>query len=127
MMTIGEMTHIKKSDVEVELSGDASAITVRLAGNADTRVKEDIRGFLEKTHQLASEQHIPKVLVDFRQLEFMNSACFKAFVTWLAMVRGLEAEKQYRIHFLANDKIHWQRRSLRALSCFASNVVSVEN
>lgn len=126
-MMFTDMAGIKNNDIQVELFGDGSGITVRLEGSADTRVKDAIHGFLQKTHSLASEQHIPHVTIDFRRLEFMNSACFKAFVTWLGTVKGLDEGSQYRIRFLANDKIHWQRRSMRALRCFAASIVSIEN
>jgi len=44
----------------------------------------------------------------------------------LAQVQELPADKQYRIHFVSNPSMHWQRRSLAALSCFAVNLVTIE-
>ncbi|MDB4957395.1 MAG: hypothetical protein JWO36_4964, partial [Myxococcales bacterium] len=63
---------------------------------------------------------------DLRELEFMNSSCFKAFVAWIAMIRDLETDKQYRMHLLSNPNLHWQRRSLAALTCFAVDLVTIE-
>ena len=126
-MNLSSLPKIDTDEVNVEAMGDDDSLLLRFSGNADTRVKEEIRSFLLETHRVAQETQVSKVSVDLRELEFMNSACFKAFVTWLAQVRNLEPDKQYRIHFLSNDKIHWQRRSLRALSCFAAKVVRIEN
>jgi hypothetical protein len=64
--------------------------------------------------------------VDFRELEFMNSSCFKCFVTWLGIVQDLEPTRQYKIVFASNRELHWQRRSLNALRCFAMGVVTIE-
>jgi len=33
---------------------------------------------------------------------------------------------QYRIRFLSNPSILWQRRSLHALSCFAAELITIE-
>jgi hypothetical protein len=55
---------------------------------------------------------------------FMNSSCFKAFVTWIDSVKT--DSRQYRIVLLANSELHWQRRSLEALRRLAIGVVSVE-
>ena len=54
----------------------------------------------------------------------MNSSCFKAFVVWIDTVKN--AGRVYRIRFLTDPEMHWQRRSLEALRRLATNVVSVE-
>jgi hypothetical protein len=81
---------------------------------------------VKKLHKEAVRLSASKVIVDFRELEFMNSSCFKIFVAWLAQVRDLEATQQYRIHLLSNPNLLWQRRSLAALSCFAVDLVAIE-
>jgi len=69
---------------------------------------------------------VKTVKVDLRQLEFMNSSCFKIFVAWLAQLRDLDAAKQYKIQIVSNPNLLWQRRSLAALSCFAVDLVTIE-
>ncbi len=56
----------------------------------------------------------------------MNSSSFKIFVAWLANVQELPPEKQYKITLRSNPNLHWQRRSLAALSCFAAELVTIE-
>lgn len=125
-MSMAEVSGIEKHGVAVAVEDDENGIRVRLAGNADSRVKNDLQALLLETHMVARQRHIPRVLVDFRDLEFMNSACFKAFVLWLAELRGLARDQQYCIHFVSNPNIYWQRRSLYALSCFAADLVRIE-
>jgi hypothetical protein len=48
-----------------------------------------------------------------------------SFVSWIGEVSDLTAG-QYRIRFLSNPSILWQRRSLHALSCFAAELVTIE-
>lgn len=66
------------------------------------------------------------MVVDLTRLEFMNSSCFKSFVAWIEQVQNLDPSEQYRIQFLSDPNMHWQRRSLKALSCFAADLITVE-
>jgi hypothetical protein len=126
------MSSFARSEIEVDgvsmaTTEDGEGITIRMTGNADSRVKDRLQELLLQTHAEARDRHLPRVAVDLRALEFMSSSCFKAFVSWLAEVRKLEPAEQYRIHFLSDQQIHWQRRSLHALSCFAAELVHIEH
>jgi anti-anti-sigma factor len=103
-----------------------SVVTARFRGTADSEAKPALDHYVEALHDEARRLAASKVVIDFRELEFMNSSSFKVFVTWLARVQELPADNQYRIHFLSNPSMHWQRRSLAALSCFAVNLVTIE-
>jgi anti-anti-sigma factor len=101
-------------------------VTTHFRGTADIEAKPALDEFVAALHAEACRLSVTKVAVDLRELEFMNSSSFKALVTWLSQVQELPPDKQYRIHFVSNPSIHWQRRSLAALSCFAVNLVSIE-
>ena len=120
---------LPKLDAPV-LTADAtsaeSVITVRFNGTADLEAKPALDRYVEALHGEAARLQVSKVVIDFRELEFMNSSAFKVFVTWLAQVQALSEDQQYRIHFVSNTSMHWQRRSLAALSCFAVNLVTIE-
>jgi hypothetical protein len=88
--------------------------------------KEGLDGLLPRVHEEALRRSAAEVVVDFRKLEFMNSSCFKSFVTWISEVQELAPEKQYRLRLLSSPEMHWQRRSLHALRCFAVDLISVE-
>ena len=112
------------------LSGDSDladgVVTVRFRGTADVEAMPDLQEYVTKLHAESERVGAQKVIVDFRELEFMNSSSFKVFVTWLSKVQESPADKHYRIHFLSNPNMHWQRRSLAALSCFAVDLVTIE-
>jgi hypothetical protein len=115
------------TDDELALTAgyDDAVIRVTLVGNADIHAIAPITLFLEKLHHEALRLVAREVLVDFQQLEFMNSSCLKSFVTWISGVSETPPEHQYRIRFISNPELRWQRRSLHALSCFAADLVTV--
>ena len=120
---------LPKLDVPVLTADSALAdgvLTTRFRGTADVEAKPALDHYVEALHGEARRLGATKVVIDLRELEFMNSSSFKVFVTWLAQVQEMPAENQYRIHFLSNPSMHWQRRSLAALSCFAVDLVTIE-
>ena len=100
-------------------------LTLRFKGVADMSSIEPLDDYLRGAHREARQRGVETVVVDFRALEFMNSSCFKCFVEWLGSVQDLPAADRYNVVFESNAKMHWQRRSLNALRCFAMDVVSV--
>lgn len=121
-----ELPKLSGGVISAEATGDAGVIRVRFSGTADLEAKDDLEVFVKKLHREALRLAATKVIIDFRELEFMNSSCFKIFVALLAQVRDLEVAQQYRIHLLSNPNMLWQRRSLAALSCFAVDLVAIE-
>lgn len=113
------------AELRARLTREDSGLVAKLSGTADLRVTDSVEAILTRVHQQALELGIPEVQMDLRELEFMNSSCFKSFVSWISEVSDLTAG-QYRIRFLSNPSILWQRRSLHALSCFAAELVTIE-
>jgi hypothetical protein len=99
-------------------------LVLRFQGTADMNAIETLDAYLAAIHAVAIERQAERVRVDFRQLEFMNSSCFKSFVTWVGNVEETK-DGQYRIEFLSNAQMHWQRRSLNALRCFAMDLITI--
>jgi|tagenome__1003787_1003787.scaffolds.fasta_scaffold20400143_2 hypothetical protein len=101
------------------------AIRVRFSGTADLETTASLAAFLTRLHDEVIRTAARTVVFDFTALEFMNSSCFKCFVTWIA---GLDkpARASLSIRFLSNAGHVWQRRSLDALHRFAPDLVTVE-
>lgn len=112
-----------KFDARVD---DAAGLSLVLTGTADLRVQQELEAFLFAVNDLALARKASEVAVDLRKLEFMNSSCFKAFVGWIGQLQEVERERQYRIRFLSDPRMLWQRRSLHALSCFAVDLITIE-
>ena len=113
------------AELRARLTRQDSALIAKLSGTADLRVTDSVEAILTRVHQTAIELAISEVQMDLRDLEFMNSSCFKSFVSWISDVSDMP-QGQYRIRFLSNPKMLWQRRSLHALSCFAAELVTIE-
>lgn len=116
----------QSEDLSIEANLQGDAILLKLQGTADMRVSDDLHTILDHVHQTTLAHAVTQVVVDITRLEFMNSSCFKSFVTWVAKLQELDTSQQYRLRFLSDPQILWQRRSLHALSCFAMDLVSVE-
>ena len=101
-------------------------LVLRFEGTADMHAIEPLDAYLAAVHALAVARSTTCVHVDFRRLEFMNSSCFKSFVSWVGTVQDSAPGEQYRVEFQSNPQMHWQRRSLNALRCFAMDLISVQ-
>jgi hypothetical protein len=108
------------------VEAQAENIVLRLVGTADLDVYRGLGSMLGELHADARRVGAQRVEVDVTGLEFMNSSCFKSFVSWLTNIMELPEGEQYRVHFRANPATLWQRRSLHALRSFALMVVTVE-
>ncbi len=97
-------------------SGDI--VSLSFSGNADGRADSALESFLHELHAELTTEAVRQVDVDIRSLEFMNSSCFKGFITWIVQVRRMKPESRYRIRFLSTSKYPWQKRSLHAISFF---------
>lgn len=118
---------IDANDLRAAPSFVDGQLSLQFAGSADSRSQGAIEVLLERVHAEALRLQLPEVAVDFRDCDFVNSSCFKAFVVWLEQIQELEASQQYRLRFYSDETKAWQRRSLQALSCFAIELVHIEN
>ena len=118
---------IQSAELNATVNVVDESLVVRLSGTADLRVTETVEKLLTSVHQQATAGHVSQVKVDLRSLEFMNSSCFKSFVTWISQVQEMAEGAQYRILFFSNPAILWQRRSLNALSCFAAHLITIDS
>jgi hypothetical protein len=103
---------------------EAGKLTISFGGTGDAAAIAILGAYLPQVHAEAQRLNLPEVTCDFRKLSFMNSSCFKAFVVWIDTVKN--AAQTYRIRFLTDPEMHWQRRSLEALRRLATTVVTVE-
>lgn len=126
-MTTMDIPNIDAFDLRADAALEDGKLHLRFSGNADSRSVPAIDAMLTRVHEEALRLGVPEVSVDFRACGFVNSSCFKAFIVWLEQIQELEAQKQYRLRFYADDAKPWQRRSLGALCCFAVDLVQIES
>jgi hypothetical protein len=119
-MGLGELS-ITELDFEARAAIDE--LSLRLAGNADARFGNSLRALVTVFHSQLCTVRARQVAIDIRDLEFMNASCFNVLVSWVALINELEPEQRYELRFATNHAMPWQRRSLRTLSCFATDLV----
>jgi hypothetical protein len=117
---------IDEAEFRAKTQLDDGRLTVYLWGNADQRGRTLFDAFLEAVDRESVAAAVKEVVVDFRELLFMNSACLKSLVTWLRRVQERPTERQYAIRFLQEREAHWQIRSFSALVAFGRGVLTVE-
>lgn len=118
---------LSSPDLNAHLSEGATGFKLTLDGRADTpEARERLRAFFAAVDQTLRALRVPKVAVDFNQLTFINSSCFKELVLWLTTVAARPAPEQYRLVFLSNPAVRWQRASLHSLATFATGLVEIE-
>src|SRR5260370_14498360 len=101
---------------------DGQTITLRFIGDGNMKAIVPVEEVLTRLHTEAQRLHADAVALDFEKLEFMNSACFKKVLTWIGRVQQLDDHHRYRIRFVSNPKMLWQRRSLHALRCSSADL-----
>ncbi|MEO8699866.1 MAG: hypothetical protein ABI867_07470 [Kofleriaceae bacterium] len=105
---------------------DGTAISAWLKGNADYAALDALEMLLARSHAEAIRVGATAITVDLCKLEFMNSSCFKCLLSWITDIQELELERRYKVRFLSNPQLHWQKRSLHSLRCFAVELITVE-
>lgn len=99
-------------------------LDVKFCGTADMDAGTVLSTFLKQLSEAAHRVSAQDVQFDFSELEFMNSSCFKSFVTFIDAAKTSSAP--YKIRFLTDPNLRWQRRSLEALRRLALGLVTVE-
>jgi hypothetical protein len=122
---MGEVVSVKGDDFSGDAQREGAVISATLKGNADYAALDALEMLLERVHAEAKRGGVTETVVDLKHLEFMNSSCFKSFVSWITNIQELDADKQYKVKFLSNPALHWQKRSLHSLRCFAVELITV--
>lgn len=117
------ITALEQSAFGIEPALRGQELVLAFRGTGDLEAVESLGEYLEGAIADVERLHLSSIRFDFRALDFMNSSCFKAFVTFI------ERSKQFTdlgIVFVTDPNHHWQRRSLEALRRLAMGRVSIE-
>ena len=118
---------IKDSTITIETTGVAPVAVVAFTGvlgHRDPGILLD--PFFNELHDVMKRQHLSSVRLDLRALRFMNSSSFKSFIAFVKRNGALPPAQRVRIHFVLNEKFHWQEVSIHALRCFSVDEIAVE-
>jgi anti-anti-sigma factor len=117
---------VAEPDFTAQAEVTDEVLKVVLTGTADFNTKPHFDRFMRSLHEQAMRLAVREVVVDLGQLAFMNSSCFKVVVAWILSVGAESHDNKYRIVFVENPALYWQRYSLKALSALAPDRISVQ-
>ncbi len=124
-MSVLHIKPIHHATFDAEAVLDGSEIAVRFSGTADLGVKDIMDRFLIDVHAEASRMDVKAVSVDVSGLEFINSSCLMAIVTWITTVQSM-VNRRYQIAFHFKAVRDWHRRSFDVLTQLGEDVVTVQ-
>jgi hypothetical protein len=113
-------------DFAVESEIGNGTVRARFSGNADIDAIAPLRDLMSRIHAELVRVSAREIEIDLRDLEFMNAACMKLFVNWVSEILEGPEDQRYRLRFVSNPDVRWQRRSLMALQCLTADVVILD-
>jgi hypothetical protein len=116
---------LEAGELVAQVTREGDTVTLAFHGNADGRVDQELEAFLGRVHASILKSPAATAIADIRELEFMNSSCFKGFITWIVQVRRMDPATRYHIHFVSTTKYPWQKRSLHAISYFGGDLIKI--
>ena len=120
-----EVIAVKEDHFTGSAKHEGNVINAMLDGTADYAALGALETLLARTHEEATRLGVGEVVVDLQQLEFMNSSCFKCFVSWITEIQELAEAARYKVRFLSSSQLPWQKRSLRSLQSVAVELITV--
>ncbi len=104
---------------------DGGRVSARLSGTASHRDLTALEAFLAKVLAEAHRVLASAIVLDLRDVGYMNSSHLKSLVSWLGEVA--RTEPRVEVTLRANTQHHWQKRSLEALGHLGGGLVRVES
>jgi hypothetical protein len=80
-------------------------------------------GFLRQIHQAAVEDRLTELSVNVKKLTFVNSSAIRLLVDWSTWVRNEPEPQRYRLKFVTDPQVTWQKISFRVLKNLAPGAV----
>ena len=111
------------ANVEVRLSPEGIA----LFGSITTKEPDRSLGaFFRTVHTEALKSGLTELRVDVRGLSFVNSSAIRLFIDWAIWV-SQPGRPSYRLRFVRNPNVTWQRVSFPAIAQLAAAHVVIED
>jgi hypothetical protein len=113
-------------DFVADVNATSEGIELRLIGSADSAAHAGLQKLLDKLHEELTAKRVREVVVDMQATDFICAPCFNELVSWVQRLQDLPVEQRYRLRIRSNPAIAWQKHGLLALSCFDTDIITVE-
>lgn len=99
-----------------------------IKGNIDLSLPQKVlRPLFNKIHDIALDNKLPAVYIDFIQLDFINSSGIRCFLDWVIKISSLEPASQYKIIFKIEMEREWQKESIHLIYKLFKNIAEFES
>ncbi|MCC6749454.1 MAG: hypothetical protein IT371_17450 [Deltaproteobacteria bacterium] len=127
MTTETKIPSVTNGTLNIETSMQGPSVVVTMVGSAEAQSPDFLQSFFGRLHAEALRSQVTEVAVDLRRVEFLNSVSLKAFVSWIVELEEENSAHRYRIRFVSDTAVPWQRRSLQALRALAADLIVVDS
>jgi len=118
---------VVQDKIKIEVLDSGEDVVLTFSGDIDMEDPSVILDPLfEKVHQGVMSNKIPRAVLDFNQLNFLNSSGIKAVAKWIMKLAMLPPDQKYSILIRHNKQITWQVTSLPTLTFLVPGAVKVE-
>lgn len=117
--------NLENQQLSAVTSREQDAILAKFRGEVSVEdPAAQLRPFL--TELDAAAKSAKAVVLDFTELNFMNSSGIKQFVGFLLLGAGRPADQRYKVRIRYKEAVTWQVTSLPVLGKLAPDVVELE-
>lgn len=117
-----EIPKITGVSAEILASGQ-----IKLSGTIATRdPTEGLAPFFKTVHKAVVDSKLTQFKIDVSGLTFVNSSAIRLFVDWVTWAKN-EVNTQYKLVFVTDSRVTWQKTSLPVLKSLAPSIVIIES
>ncbi|HEU4409613.1 MAG TPA: hypothetical protein VFS43_30440 [Polyangiaceae bacterium] len=117
---------VKRDEFKTRTELCGRSVAAAFIGTADMLATKDLERYVRALEAEVRRLAVCEVVVDMRELYFMNSHCLKLLVSWIVRAEALAPPQRCTFLFRTHRGLPWQRRTLLALTALAESIVRVE-
>ena len=123
MTALATISPIAIEGLEMAVDGT----TVKMSGTITMRSPSQVlQPHLKRVHESALADGVEVMTVDVRKLTFVNSSSMRLFVDWTVWLKDQPADKRYRLVFVTDGAVTWQRKSFPVIRSLAPDIVEIQ-
>lgn len=122
MSVLEAISPISIEGLEMNVAGGTVVLTGTITMRSPSQV---LQPHLKKVHEAALADRLPSLTIDVRKLSFVNSSSMRLFVDWTVWLKDQPAEKRYKLIFLTDGAVTWQRKSFPVIRSLAPDIVEI--
>lgn len=125
MAVLLRVPEVDDPDFIAEMSYAEGAV-LRMTGSADKSSTDGLAAMFAQLHDELCKRGTRMIVIDMTDVDYMAATCFRQLLAWITRVQEMEAATRYKLRLRGNKSLPWQTHSLAALSCFDTELLSVE-